>query len=82
MKRHGVEAGFRPLFRFKNLSAVTLWLALVLFMALFIDRPVIAAMASAPVFVETLGHVPNHLEIPSFQLFAAVGLWFYVLVWD
>ena len=70
MKRHGVEAGFRPLFRFKNLSAVTLWIALVLFMALFIDRPVIAAMASAPAFVETLGHV---LEPFGNSIFPIVG---------
>ena len=70
MKRHGVEAGFRPLFRFQNLSVVTIWLALVLFMVLFIDRPVIAVIASAPAFVETLGHV---LEPFGNSIFPIVG---------
>ena len=73
MKRHGVEAGLRPLFRFKNLSAVTLWLALVLFMALFIDRLWIAAMASAPVFVETLGHVLEPFGNSIFPIVCGCG---------
>ena len=70
MKRPSVEAGFRPLFRFQNLSAVTIWLALVLVMALFIDRPVIAAIASSPTFVEALGHL---LEPFGNSIFPIIG---------
>jgi len=70
MKRLGVEAGFRPLFRFQNLSSLAIWLALVLVMALFVDRPVIAVVASAPTFVETLGHL---LEPFGNSIFPIVG---------
>ena len=70
MKRPGVEAGFRPLFRFQNLSAVTILLALGLVMSLFIDRAVIAAIASAPASVETLGQL---LEPFGNSIFPIIG---------
>ena len=54
---------------------------LVLFMALFIDRPLIAAKASAPVFVETFRRF-RPFGNSIFPIVCGCGAMVLCLVWD